>query len=69
MVEFDNFVETGEDVRLEVNICCSAHCIYISTKGRNHVSLVLTMRHMIWSSSIIGIFKQVGTFRVSFSCA
>ena len=34
--------------------------IYISTKGRKHVALGLTMRHMTRSSSIIGILNGLG---------
>ena len=58
VTEFDNFVETGDEVRRKL-LYVAQDIVHISTKGRKtmskHVALVLTMRHMTGSSSIIGI--------------
>ena len=63
VVEFDNFVETGDDVRRKL-LSVAQDIVYISTKGRKtmpkHVALGLTMRHMTGSSSIIGILNGLG---------
>ena len=63
VVEFENFVETGDDVRRKL-LSVAQDIVYISTKGRKtmpkHVALGLTMRHMTGSSSIIGILNGLG---------
>ena len=64
VVEFDNFVETSDDVRRKL-LSFAQDIVHTCTKGRKtmpkHVVLGLTMRHMtgIW----------VGTLSVSFRCA
>ena len=49
VVEFDNFVETGDDVRWKL-LYVAQDIVYLSTKGTKmmpkHVALGLTMRHM-----------------------
>ena len=37
MVEFDYFVETGDDVRRKL-LSVAQDIVYISTKGRKHVA-------------------------------
>ena len=63
VVEFDNFVEAGDDVRRKL-LSVAQDIVYISTKGRKtmpkHDALGLTMRHMAGSSSIIGILIGLG---------
>ena len=53
VVEFDNFVKTGDDVRRKL-LYVAYDIVYISTKGRKpmtkHDALDLTMRHMTGSS-------------------
>ena len=60
VVEFDNFVETGDDVRRKL-LSVLQDIVYISTMERKtmprHVALGLTMRHMTGPSSIVGILN------------
>ena len=63
VVEFGNFVETGDDVRQKL-LSVAQDSIYIFTKGRKpmhkHVALGLTMRNMNGSSNLIGILNGLG---------
>ena len=63
VIDFDNFVETSDDVRREL-LSVAQDIVYISTKGRKtmpkHVALGLTMRHMTGSSSLIAILNGLG---------